>query len=523
MFRKLCLLTFYSLLLTFASANINFKELTGNSFSEFLDENDLTIIFAFLPKCASCKIAINFQNELLTNLDDANSEIGFGTIDRTTFKAPLESLQLNTFPTFRIYQNPDCYVDYSGPIEKNRIFQWIQQVYRKNDVSIRLKTRKDVLQFNTLFLALHLKMPSNDSKALLKLKIVQRLLPEIPVYHSFEEDAPLDTDNPNPPGTYTLTIQRTFDDGPKSLSSTALFTCHVLFEFAFALKSQSYQRMNEQNAVEMLKYQKTTCLLFDTNLNSEISQTFKGLALEKNDEMEFLWSDLTESNSEPFAHMFGIQQSDFPAILILDFRNGKYVKYRKLKIGPENVIKFYEDFKTGKLREFFRSEAEPIQRDERVLSIVWDNYDLILKSDFSIFVAFVSDKCQFCIEIIDAIFNASKQILSDKNLRFGIMNVDRNEVPPAIDLKRIPAAYLYKSLDKKNPVKFELMRNAEVVINFIEKHLNDRFFETRVPKIVRDINDLYFQGGVKQTNQTKTGPTNSDEVNEDEKMDEIDL
>ena len=132
-------------------------------------------------------------------------------------------------------------------------------------------------------------------------------------------------------------------------------------------------------------------------------------------------------------------------------------------------------------------KEEPILEHEKnylFKKIVRGNFEeVIFDKNKHVLVAFVTDWCKHCKEIKPA-FNEIKTILKDdvKDIVFGIINVDKNDID--INFKNFPTIYFYKKGQKDKPVNYDGMRDAEVILNFIETELggNRAIYNRKMPE-----------------------------------------
>ena len=85
-----------------------------------------------------------------------------------------------------------------------------------------------------------------------------------------------------------------------------------------------------------------------------------------------------------------------------------------------------------------------------------------------VIVAFKTDWCSHCKEIDNCFNDIKRELYSSVNdLIFGTVDFDENDLD--IEITSFPTILLYKKNDKQNPIKYEGMRDYEVLLNWIEE------------------------------------------------------
>ena len=213
--------------------------------------------------------------------------------------------------------------------------------------------------------------------------------------------------------------------------------------------------------------------------------------MENKGEIHFVTSDLTEINSEPFAHMFGIHAKNTPMAAIINFGPNSFIKHRLSNISQESLSVFLAEFKANTLPLYYKAEALPTNQEGPLLKLVRDNFNsLIINSDNHSVVAFINDSCTYCEEAIEACKEAKKHRNKNAKVDFGVFNIDRNDLfDNSVDLRKLPAIYLYKKGSKHTPLVYDSLREWDILIDFVNRSTGEPLFENEMPEEVRKANE----------------------------------
>uniref|UniRef100_T1ITB5 protein disulfide-isomerase n=1 Tax=Strigamia maritima TaxID=126957 RepID=T1ITB5_STRMM len=179
------------------------------------------------------------------------------------------------------------------------------------------------------------------------------------------------------------------------------------------------------------------------------------------------------SNREEFTHEmteFGIKYSN-SNVPVVAARNAKFEKFvMGDEFTPNNFIKFINDFLTGKLTTYMKSEPLPKENNGPVKVVVARNFDkMVLHNDKDVIIEFYAPWCGHCKKLLPVYDQLGREML-DEDVEILKMDATANDVPVSFAVSGFPTLFWVSARGKKRPMLYNEGRELDDFIRFIAKH-----------------------------------------------------
>jgi len=182
----------------------------------------------------------------------------------------------------------------------------------------------------------------------------------------------------------------------------------------------------------------------------------------------------TDTNSEigqKIATYFGLEREEIPAIVLSHFpKKGESVKYiMQDRINKDNIVKFFESFKSGTLKKTPRSDKIPERNDGHLKTIVGKTFkDIVLDENKDALIYFYVPQCKECKEWIKMWETFSEGLYPHRNLLFGKMDIASNDYDfPPLNAS-VHSLFLFPKNSKDKPVKYLGESTEEALLSFLK-------------------------------------------------------
>ena len=161
---------------------------------------------------------------------------------------------------------------------------------------------------------------------------------------------------------------------------------------------------------------------------------------------------------------------DFPSILILSKKTQKNVIIDKSKFNifsTESIMKFWNEFKSGNVNSFLKSEEEPEDNNSSYLkTITLNNFDkIVFTKKKSTMVYFWRTMCPHCTSLSPIYEELSKDFQNSNEIQLGKMNVEKNALPTFVKVEFLPSLLFFPNCNEKEKEKYLEYRGER---NFID-------------------------------------------------------
>ena len=488
----------------------------GNYTSYFESEEEIYLFF-YLPECQHCH---NFKPEFIKTADYANKKklgVKFCFIDATLNPKMKEEYNVENFPTVFLVLNKTKY-EYKAVRNEKYLIRFYERM--KNGPIKNLKTLDEIikLQKENPFLFISTIKDKENSKLYGSFKEYSTQIMKYEFVDCISEECfqKFATDD--------LILMKNFDEKVNSykkdfeplIKNDNITNPEILiskFYGMFGVECGA-QLIDDENILDVFLNNKKVLFYFRDGF--DIKQTSKDIIFKelgqkvRNKNIYTLVSDVKGVNviNEKVASVFLIQPYDLPAFFFYDLPedgNEQMAKsYRKNKVNLDditldNLLKFLEDIKTGKIKRDLFSEPFPINKEINGLKIfIGHTYDEEV----------IEEKRNVAILLVGADFENGQKYLgffeilaakykNNTDIVFGFLDMTQNE-PRDIEINPAdggkPMVYLYtNAMKEKKVIKFESKIAVENVTEvdidkFIVSNLGWKYEEEKKDESDKDKN-----------------------------------
>lgn len=150
----------------------------------------------------------------------------------------------------------------------------------------------------------------------------------------------------------------------------------------------------------------------------------------------------------------------FPQIRIMNPNPGKstVLKYVYDKeITKEGIVEFVNQYVSGKLEPFYRTEVDPKNEGEGyIMPLNSQTFEkIVMDKELDVFVLFTGSSCQLCEELWPVLVKAAKVLSRSQNLIFASINMGLNELDEKHNIYYYPTVRYYPRDNKDKPQDYD--------------------------------------------------------------------
>jgi protein disulfide-isomerase A1 len=434
-----------------------------------LGENDLDQAFKtfefilvdfYAPWCGHCKKLTPEYAKAAKSLAKDNPPLKLAKIDTTIHKSLGVRYKIEGFPTLKLFINGEP-TDYTGGRTENDIVNWMRK--KTGPVTKTLNNSQEVENFkNSGEVVLVLFGDNNDA-----LNKFARLNEEF-IYGECNTDECLDYFKVK---KGTLVLFKKFDDGRNDLSD--------------GLTDSNIKSFVEGNSKPLaMKFDEKTAQLVFANFNSglflfrdssaantpELERIIKQVASKTKGKLQVITTDIKQGLEIRLAEYIGVTSADLPCIKIADTR-AELKKYNfQGEMNVDSIIRFVEDWESGKLKQFYRSQEIPEMQTEPVYTLVAKNFDeVVMDPTKDVLVEFYAPWCTHCKKFTPIYEELAKNLQHNPNLIIAKIDATSNEIEN-ISIQGFPTFKFWPANNKNNPIDYNEDRTIEAFTKFLTVH-----------------------------------------------------
>jgi protein disulfide-isomerase A1 len=206
---------------------------------------------------------------------------------------------------------------------------------------------------------------------------------------------------------------------------------------------------------------------------SSFANVFSDAANQLKGQILFVVSGVTDGIQSRLAEFIGVDGSHIPTIKLLD-PNDNMKKYQYAgstkDITVEQIKSFINDFKSGKITPFLKSEEIPADNSQPVKVIVGKQFaDMVINNDDDVLVKFYAPWCGHCKKLAPIWDEVAEELKDVPHLVISKFDATANEVE-GVDIRGYPTLKFYPKGGKSSPVDFEGERDKEGIKTWLKEH-----------------------------------------------------
>jgi len=278
--------------------------------------------------------------------------------------------------------------------------------------------------------------------------------------HTFDKDCAASHGATQP----QVLLFRQFDNSP--VAHTGPIEKEAIVDFALSHSVPTLIEFSEDYIEPIFGSKRAAIFLLrkSEDDNAPFAKAFEEAAHQLKGSILFVKSGVTEGIQQRLGEFIGVEESHLPTIRLLDPSNDmkKYTMEGDSKIlTVEKIRTFIEDFKSGKLQPFMKSEEVPTDTSAPVKVIVGKTYnDMVLNSPGDIFVKYYAPWCGHCKKLAPVWDELAEELKDVPGLVIAKFDATANEVD-GLDVRGYPTLKFYHHGKQDAPVDYDGGRDLD--------------------------------------------------------------
>jgi protein disulfide-isomerase A1 len=218
-------------------------------------------------------------------------------------------------------------------------------------------------------------------------------------------------------------------------------------------------------------------LLLFTNDNT-YEQTFSSVAESFRGRMLAITVDQSDAENEKVCQFFGLEGGSPATLMIVNMEQQPLKKFRYPgDLTVEGMVAFGEEVLSGKLKPFLKSEPEPEENNEPVVTLVGTSFErIVLDAEKDVLVEFYAPWCGHCKSLAPKYEELAKIFVDIPTVVIAKMDATENEVDhPDVNIRGFPTIKFFPAGENKEVVEFDGARDVEDFVKFIKAHAKSFF------------------------------------------------
>ena len=334
--------------------------LTDATFEEFLSQHSHALVEFYAPWCGHCKKLAPEYAKAAKKLKSQDSTAVLCKVDSTVEKTVAEKFQVKGYPTLKFFINGSP-VEYNGGRTEDEIVNWIN---KKSGSAVKEFTEASALD---KFISDHevavMFFGAKDSEAF---KVFEKVAlglddvvfgvtdsEELRTQHSAKEN--------------NVVIFKNFDEKRNDFEGEV-----VEAELkAFIAKSSLPTLIRfDQKAAQKIFGDNIPCLFLfhgTDDASNNALEVFNQIAPELKGKILVSTSPIADGLGKRLGDYVGVTDAELPHVIIVNPNGGEVKKFAyDGEINAAGIIKFYEDWQSGRLKPVFKTAPLPETNDEPV-------------------------------------------------------------------------------------------------------------------------------------------------------------
>jgi protein disulfide-isomerase A1 len=439
--------------------------LNRSNFDQVIEANERILVEFYAPWCGHCKNLAPEYSKAAKTLKGDEAKVPLAKVDSTSEIELAAKFNIQGYPTLKYFVQGKP-VDYTGGRKESEIVSWVRK--RASPISQLVSSAKELEDLVAKAKLVAIYCGPLDSEAFKVYSRAALAFDDITFAHSADGDVRASTGAVS--GEISIVLYKPFDDG-----KNIFYGPHEdSFVMKFLDDHQYPTVMNfDQKAAEKIFGRNLEALfILAETANSEAAvAALKDAGLGLKSKIELAYALYEDSLGQRLAEFLGVSKAQLPAARIIRFQGEDIKKYAPNtdQINTENLLNFYTDYRTGKSKSTYKSEARPQSNDGAVKVVVGESFnEVVLDSSVDVFVMFYAPWCGHCKQLEPVYEELAKKLQGSSGLRFAKIDATANEVED-VAISGFPTLKYYPAKDKKKPIDYNGDRTEEAILEFLKK------------------------------------------------------
>jgi protein disulfide-isomerase A1 len=438
--------------------------LTDANFDEEIKKHEYLLVEFYAPWCGHCKKLKPEYERAAKTLRGDNPPMFLAKVDATEQKELGKRFDVSGYPTLKFFVKGEP-MDYEGGRTESEIVNWMRK--KTGPASREYKTATELEEFQKANDVVIVFFGTTSSPLFQVYELTAKGFDDLSFGHCQTEECRTHfkaSEN-------SVVIFKKFDEGRNDL--TEAFTNEKLKTFLDGNTTPTVMKFDEKCAQHIFgKSQPAIFLYRDKNSENteKLDQLFTAIAKKVKGKIQAVITDIKEGLETRLAEYIGVTSKDLPTVRIADTRNDLLKFNMQGEITEENVLKFIDDWETGKLRATFKSEEIPEKQENEVVVVVGKSFEQVVLDDSKdVLVEFYAPWCGHCKKLTPIYEELAKKLKHNKSLVIAKVDATANEVE-GVNIKGFPTIKFWAGGKKSNPIDYDGDRTVEGFMTWLEKH-----------------------------------------------------
>ncbi|XP_074659107.1 putative protein disulfide-isomerase A4 isoform X2 [Tubulanus polymorphus] len=460
-------------------------ELTKETFKDFINNNELSLVEFYAPWCGHCKRLAPVYEKAAQKLKTNDPPIPLAKLDASSESEIGSEYGVSGYPTLKVFRKGKPF-DYKGERDEYGIYDYMKK--QVGDASLEVTSVKEIKS----------KSPEDDILVIGFFEEKSSTLYEI-----FQNAANTLRDDVICLHTFSAAVRATFNVKPGSIAVIPANRFHTKHEKTQYVLNKADVTMDD--IVKFIRDHQTPLIGQLTDQNMEKRYMSRPLCLLfYTVDFSFSHRDATQMWRKKFADIakdypkitFAIADEDGQSKLFKDLKldeSGEELnvgclgnKDKKFPMEPmeeydsDHIREFLTDFQKGKLKAIVKSQPIPKKQTGPVVTIVGKSFNkIVLDQSKDVLVEFYAPWCGHCKSFEPTYKKLAKKLSgSEPNLVLAKIDGTANDAPSEFEVTGFPTIYFVPAAETK-PVKYEGNRDSDDLVEFMKKHATASFKKSK--------------------------------------------
>jgi len=444
--------------------------LTDSNFDEQIKKHEYLLVEFYAPWCGHCKKLAPEYAKAAQALRPDN--LYLGKVDATEQKEIAKRFEVQGYPTLKFFIKGSP-IEYEGGRTESEIVNWMRKktgpASREVQESAQIEEHKNKNEVLVVFFGDSSHSSYNTFESTAKgfddLSFAHCGTDECATHYSVQKGS--------------VVLFKKFDEGRNDLAEG--FTSEKLKSFIDSHSSPTVMKFDEKSAQHIFgKNQPALFLYRDKNSENtaHLDTVFTAVAKKLKGRIQSVITDIKEGLESRLAEYIGVTSKDLPTVRIADTRSDLTKFNMEGDITEENVLKFVQEWESGKTQAHYKSDPIPEKQEGDVVVVVGKSFkDIVLDDSKDVLVEFYAPWCGHCKKLTPIYEEVAKKLKHNKSLVIAKVDSTANEVEH-VHIKGFPTIKFWPGGKKSNPVDFDGERTAEGFIKWLQTHVTYPITET---------------------------------------------
>lgn len=422
--------------------------LTDDNFDGELAKYEHLLVEFYAPWCGHCKKLTPEYIKAAAQLAEQDPPRFLAKVDATENKQLAERFGIQGFPTLKFF-NQGKETEYNGGRTADTIFSWIMKKTGPSSTEVTCDQLKEKAT-GKLNLAYFGDLEGYDFEAFISASKHHSITDDFAFFHTADKECAAAFGS-SAPG---LALIRTFDDSPLNYASNdgeAMAVSDIL-AFASGNSVPTLITFSEDYIEPIFGKRNAALMLFTDDHEADYSKVFAEAAKTHKGKILFVNSGATEGIQQKLAEFVGVSKDMLPTLRLIEPSEAGIRKFRydeKLSELTVDVVgAWVDDFRSGKLSPFLKSEEIPETQEGPVHVVVGKSFDqVVMDSSKDVLVKYYAPWCGHCKKLAPIWEELAQHYANVDDLVIAKFDSTANEVD-GVDIRSYPTLIFYPKDNK---------------------------------------------------------------------------